>query len=236
MPTPLPTFQRIVSTRNPGDIIRAQHLNLLDQQDSNNWNSWYNYLATTQLGGEYVQDNGITSRKLSIQTGTLNTSTPKIKAGAGFVGYWVSPKFAQFTIVWEKPNMTALLDWVSTMGVCFQFNGGMLKQGFISSLSFYQLIGSTWTIIKTFEFNENDGDFWNLRSNFAAPVAAISDNKRENYPCKIKYKNTAGTSSTTFAFDVTFNNLHPNTPTHSSNPASCIIPEINYQIYGDTFN
>ena len=241
----LPTFQHIVPVRNPGDIIRAQHLNLLDQQDSTNWNQWFNYITNTQLGGEYIQDNTISSRKLNLQMAKVFTSTPVQKTNA-LIGYnqvWTSPSFGFFTINWERANMWAKIqpEWYSS--IMHLTSSNPVTMSFSAILDFYAIENGNNVLKESISTDDYNQDFRPKRQGYTQDVGGpytgdLGVYQHPIYKAPTLLYQSTGQASTTFFFKCNITNYSNalNGSQISLNFGSTLIRQVLYETIQGRFN
>lgn len=219
------------------DIVRSNdHNSLLSEirdklefiQDSTNTAT-----GGTGIETQYIANSAINSSKINLQFGTPFLTTNEIVlpsvqgAGSPFNTNSVQPNgLAPFSIIWEKPNMTAIV-WVKAVVSCL-FSGSAspnYSDEFIASLYIQAQIPG-WTLIDTKPFSDTNS-LYNTR--ITASFNFTGNKLVNSILVPFYYTNTIGQPSTNFRFSVAGNNLN------GFNGAFCTpaikIQEVYYQTY-----
>lgn len=199
--------------------------------------------ADTSTGGigiesHYIANSAITSSKMNLQMANVSTANRKVKSN-NFIpngATWQSPDFGFFTIVWEKPFMTAMFDYYSKASMDMVI-ANPLNQSFFARIEMWANTTSGQVLFDNRSFDYFDGDFKPRRRNYGQDIG-LSANVADNGSFQIvqtmystpTFTNTTGQASNSFFFRAFLTNeTTPAASTWSSqNNGSCIVDKLRY--------
>lgn len=239
----------LAPTVSPLQLIQSSHHNDL-MLENRNQHLYTENNADTSTGGigietQYIADKAITSRKIDIQMGqitpanriyTHNQSIPP--SGGSWNSDTFAPSgFGQFTINWEKPFMTAEIDFVAYFATQLPFEFYQLEIG--TKIELWAIISGTPTIVGFMDFEDvleiNERHYMPNHQFLLIPAAKQRQIHFESCSSKFFYTNTVGASFTNFFFKANGFNLSytPNgSPLGDLAWVKMSIRQLTYKTYG----
>jgi hypothetical protein len=192
-------------------ISSLDHNNLLNENRNKHLFTQLN--ADTATGGtgiesRYIANSAVTSSKINLQAGRLFFANP-IASALGVIGWnqvWTSLQFGQFNINWEKPFMTAEVDFQALFSIHHSISSNPQKMHFNGNLILFAIENGTPVFVDSFSTDEYNQLFKRIRDGYAQDIASSTAGDGGVYQevynrhCKALYTNTSGEASTSFYF------------------------------------
>lgn len=236
-------------TVSPLQIIESSHHNNL-MLENRNQNLYTENNADTSTGGvgiesHYIANNAITSSKIDLQIASVtpaNRIYQHLASIAPAGGSWNSNTFApngfaQFTINWERPFMTAEIDFIA------YFSAKLPRQFYqaemTTKIELWALVSSVPTLITFMDFEdilEVNERHYMPNHTLSTPSGQANQVIFKSCTAKFLYSNTVGSAFTNFFFKANGFNLSYTDATPSLGSLEWVkmaIRQLTYKTYGN---